>query len=235
MTGFDKSSQRTLLSNRIDLGGGRTFPRDLYRARYGGLRYLAIAGLAPFALLIAFGFVPTTVMLAIAGLFNDLIWAHFRQVSFNDCGDRCWARAYTLISTTVLSLSTGILGVSVLRSAMVWFSACEEALRQGAAPYGLTSRGMIARGPLRSGYMWVPVVLAVGLLIIWWLVSVVCDFAGSDWNGSRRRGLNVPAVFSCYWTGLLATIQLLVSCWIIIATPMVLHIHKFLRSRNAGT
>ena len=39
--------------------------------------------------------------------------------------------------------------------------------------------------------------------------STVSEHAGKDWSGSNRRGLRAPSVFSFYWTGVLATIQLM--------------------------
>lgn len=236
MIGPKNPSQGGLPPDKEDLGDGRTWPRDLRRALRSVLvRHLAIAGLAPFVLLISLGFVPATAMLAIAGLFNDLIWVHFRQISFLDCGDRCWARAYTLISATVLGLSMAVLGVFALRTAVVTFATSEEALRCGAAPWGLTSRGAIARGPRPSAYFVWLLALAVGLLVVWWLASIVSTKAGSNWSGSSRRGLNIPAVFSFYWTGVLAILQLLASFCIIFSSMFVLGIYKSLRFRIAGS
>jgi len=84
------------MSDWLDLGRGRTFPRDLYRKRNALFLTWLAAGAAPFLLLIVFGFVPVPVMLAIADLLNELVWKPFRQVSFEGCGERCWARAYML-------------------------------------------------------------------------------------------------------------------------------------------
>lgn len=197
------------MSDWLDLGRGRTFPRDLYRKRNTLFLILVAAGTTPFFLLIVFGFVPAPVMLAIADPLNELVWKPFRQVSFEGCGERCWARAYTLISVTLLCASASVLGALALRSTMVWLSACDEALDRGAAPFGLTSSGArIHRVPM-THYLWMLLACGMLVLIVWWMGSTVSEHAGKDWSGSNRRGLRAPSVFSFYWTGVLATIQLM--------------------------
>jgi len=64
--------------------------------------------------------------------------------------------------------------------------------------------------------------LACGMLVlvVWWMGSSVYEQAGKDWSGSNRRGLRAPAVFSFYWTGVLATIQLMTTLIATFIAPM---------------
>lgn len=231
MTGPDNTLRRPLPPDWVDLGGGRTLPRELNRIRRRGLWVLALGALSPFALLITLSVVPTSTMLAIAGVMNELVWVHFRQISFEGCGDRCWARAYTLISTTFMWVSAAIVGALSLWASVNWFYTCEEALRRGASPFGLTSRGTISQGPRWWGYILLPLNLALLLVLIAWIGGSIYDAAGANWSG-RRRGLNVPAVYSFYWTGVLVIVQVMVSFSIAFVSSMILHIWKSLRTRH---
>jgi hypothetical protein len=208
------------MSDWLDLGRGRTFPRDLYRKRNTLFSIWLAAGAAPFLLLIVFGFVPVPVMLAIADPLNELVCKPFRQVSFEGCGERCWAGAYTLISATLLCASAPVLAALALRSTMVWLSACDEALDRGSAPFGVTSSGArIHRVPM-THYLGMLLACGMLVLVVWWMGSSVFEQAGNDWSGTSRRGLRAPAVFSFYWTGVLATIQLMTTLIATFIAPM---------------
>jgi hypothetical protein len=215
------------MSDWVNLGRGRTFPRDLYRKRSSLFLNWVAAGVAPFVLLIVLGFVPAPAMLAIADLLNELVWNHFRQISFEGCGERCWARAYTLISATVLCVSAPVLGALALRSTIVWLSACDGALQRGAAPFGLTSSGVRIHHVPPTYYLWMALVCGVLVLLVWWMGSVVFEHAGKDWSGSNRRGLRAPAVFSVYWTGVLAMLQILTTLIVTFITPVAVYIRTW--------
>jgi hypothetical protein len=215
------------MSDWINLGRGRTFPRDLYRKRSSLFLSWVAAGVAPFVLLIVLGFVPAPAMLAIADLLNELVWKHFRQISFEGCGERCWARAYTLISVTILCVSAPVLGALALRSMKVWLSACDEALERGAAPFGLTSSGARIHQVSPTRYLWMALLCGVLVLLVWWMGSTVFEHAGKDWSGSNRRGLRAPAVFSFYWTGVLATLQILTTLIVTFITPVAVYIRTW--------
>lgn len=64
--------------------------------------------------------------------------------------------------------------------------------------------------------------LACGMLVlvVWWMGSTVYEQAGNDWSGTNRRGLRAPAMFSFYWTGVLATIQLMTTLIATFIAPM---------------
>jgi hypothetical protein len=235
LTDLRTPAQRTLPPDWMDLGNGRTMSRDAYRLSLVILWNLAIAFLLPFAFLLALIPVPSSIMLTIAGGLNDLIWAHFRQISFEGCGDRCWARAYTLISATFTAANAAILGGVILRLFVKWSSVTGEAMRRGAAPWGLTSRGAIRRGPRRGIFVGTLVALAVVSLIVWWMASQIGENAGSNWERGSRRGVNIPAVYSFYWTGMLAGIQALVNSWIFFAATIAWQMRNTLRARTEST
>jgi hypothetical protein len=213
----------TVPSGWLILGQGRTFPQDLYQARRSGLWMLVAAGLTPFTILVSLSIVPSPSMLAIAEAMSESIWTRFRPISFVDCTSQCWVRAYTLISATVLGL-TSVIFIGWGTLAMIrWHAACDEALRRGAAPWGLTSKGAIARGPRWWAYIYALLVWTGGVPLLWWLASFILDTAGTAWSGSHRRGLHLPAVHALYWTGLVSTVQLLMSVWLLIGLSLVLH------------
>lgn len=221
------------MSDWVNLGRGRTFPRDLYQKRSSLFLNWVAASVAPFVLLIVLGFVPAPAMLAIADFLNELVWTHFRQISFEGCGDRCWARAYTLISATVLCVSAPVLGALALRSTIVWLSACDEALERGAAPFGLTSSGApIQRVP--PHYLLLSLVCGVLVIVVWWMGSTVFELAGKDWSGGNRRGLRTPALFTFYVTGVLATIQLLTTLIVTFITSVIVDAYKWGYARRSS-
>jgi hypothetical protein len=191
---------------------------------------LAAAILSPLMFLIAVSFIPTAAMLAIADFLNESMWSRFRQISFEGCGDRCWARSYTLISATLLPASATIVAAIALWQSVRWFIACEEALRRGASPYGLTSRGLIAPGPPRWAYLLVPLILALLLILLAWFGGLAYDGAGSNWKRGVR-GVQSPVLRSVLWTALLVIVQGLVGPLVGYTASMILHIWKALRGR----
>lgn len=230
MSSSERTPTRPLPFDWIDLGGGRTLPRDIDRVRKRALWMLAAAILSPLVFLIALSVIPVAAMLAIADFLNESMWSRFRQISFEGCGDRCWARSYTLISTTLLPASAAIVAAIALWQSVRWFIACEQALHRGASPYGLTPRGLIALGPPRWAYLLMPVILALLLVLLAWIGGLVYDGAGSNWERGVR-GVQSPVLRSVLWTALLVIVQGLVGALAGYTASMILHICKALRGR----
>lgn len=193
---------------------------------------LAAAILSPVIFLIALSVVPATAMLAIADFLNESMWSRFRQISFEGCGDRCWARSYTLISTTLLPASAAIVAALALWQSVRWFIACEQALHRGASPYGLTPRALIAPGPPRWAYFLVPLILALLLVLLAWFGGLAYDGAGSNWERGFRR-VQSPALRSVLWTALLVKVQGLIGVLTSYTASMILHIWKALRGKRS--
>lgn len=216
----------------VDLGSGRALPRDVDRVRKRSLFVLAVAASWPFALLIALSIFPASALLAIAGTLHDLGLLHFRQMSLQDCGERCWARAYTLVSASFMWVGVAVVGALALRESVRWFNACEDALRCGGSPFGLTAQGAIAQRPTRWGHVF-PVGMVVAFALIVWLGGVIHDTAGADWRRGLR-GVQSPALRSFLYTGVLAIVQVLAIYLVAAAASVVLYIRKARHAEPEG-
>jgi hypothetical protein len=212
----------------VNLSRGRTVPHGLYASSRCLVRLYWVTVISPFIVLVLMSSLSTSEMLSLAELVNNLVWAGIKQISLEACTENCWARAYTLVAVPISWAATLLFALAAIPSSVLVFRANEEALRRGAAPYGV-----LANKPIDGLPSWKFV--AFGLLAwivtgatLWFLADFSIAAAGSNWGLSRGRTIT-PPVMSFLLTAIVALIQICAVALAASATTLFLNFMKISR------
>jgi hypothetical protein len=194
----------------VFFGKGFSAPHDLYVRGRRLYRLFWIAALSPLALLIVYGLTPKAAVMAVAELFNVLFWAHFKQISLQDCAATCQMMAYTVVAIPLSWFATVLVALWAVPLTIQNWKAGREAFRRGAAPYGRLANGGTRQPP---GYK----------------ISVVVGIPGSD--RTITRGREIPTVLIDIWiTLIMGLTQFFAAALMMVSTNVALSFRKLLRS-----
>jgi hypothetical protein len=205
--------------------------RDLHHQYRRQKKLYSAAAIWPLVLPLLYACIPTPTLIVLGMSINDLLWSHFKSISFETCGAKCSLVAFNLTAVALAWVGAVVFGILSAIATIQFRSAQVEALSRGLAPLGKMPDGTPKPLPTGGSVIFMGITTTMlGGAILFMFLYVLYEVGGSDRTVHAKTGREYsPILVSVLATFLISGVQCLSAVAMSTATFFALDLKKLLK------
>ncbi|WP_439610639.1 hypothetical protein [Reyranella sp.] len=218
-------------ADALYLSGDRSMSRDLHHQYRRQKQLYCAAAIWPLVLPLLYACIPTPTLIALGMSINDLLWSHFKSISFETCGAKCSLVAFNLTAVALAWVGAVVFGILSVIATIQFRSAQAEALSRGLAPLGKMPDGTPKPLPTGGGVLFMGITTTMlGGAILFMFLYVLYEVGGSDRTVHAKTSREYPPILvSVLATFLVSAVQCFSIVAMSTATFFALDLKKLLK------
>lgn len=205
--------------------------RDLHHQYRRQKQLYCAAAIWPLVLPLLYACIPTPTLIVLGMSINDLLWSHFKSISFETCGAKCSLVAFNLTAVALAWVGAVVFGILSVIATIQFRSAQAEALSRGLAPLGKMPDGTPKPLPTGGGVLFMGITTTMlGGAILFMFLYVLYEVGGSDRTVHAKTSREYsPILVSVLATFLVSAVQCFSTVAMSTATFFALDLKKLLK------